>query len=511
MSTRSTVRNLCLGLSLSAALFNPVMADSTSSSTLAGNAKPLMTLAWSPAETEAKPVHPAGMRNGVLEPEKGNELHIPGVVPMFWLTAKATPQQAKAVLDQQPEGYRCMLWVWDGLGGDPLKNDQDKLKAADGTMVRGIWADHGIAKTATAMRKFFTQYKQIGGKIDYLILDYEENFTRWGKGMSELAFDAIGHDPRFAKEGWPARIGCKNLVEELIKKPYPTDHQVKWNRVMSGHIASVLNQSIYEPVSKIFPDIKMSNYGNAYKYNVPDLNGHLFPPPSMPIAKHFGTHQSADTYGSIKDGLKNKKLDGESFGDSPFQSLILGVNSARDMAASSSVGVMPWISFRAYVRNCFYGNTDYYQELVLHVAMTNPDVLLLWNPYPWKPKLDPSMYNSNKQDQLVGRLVGEFNQLVGYADREPVSTKLAAWHALYLLSGMTVGDQTIWRFTPRLDLTTNEKVSATLVSKHPLTFRVGDKTLVFPNGTLKETGDDAPLGFWIVTPASTRLSFSDAK
>lgn len=470
--------------------------------------KPLSALAWSPARIAASDQPTLNMHNGIVEPQPGEqELHIPHVVPMFWLKADSTPEQAKAALDQQPEGYRCMIWVWNGIGGDPLKNEADKIKAADGSLVRSIWADHGIAQTAGAMRDFFTEYKKIGGKVDYIVMDYEDGLTRWHRGMTAEAFAAIENDPRFKAEGWPEKLGFSDLPKELVKTPYPSENQKKWNLFMKAQGADILNQSIYEPVRKFFPNVKISNYGNAYTPGVPDINGHIHDAQAVDGIYHVGTHQSAETYGRINPGLAGKKLDGErAFGSGTFKSLVLGVNSARAMAMHHSVPFMPWISYRAFAgESCFYGNTDYYQELVLHVAMTNPDVILLWNPHQWKAGQNPATCSDNAQDQLVGRLLAQFNELAGFAERRTLVTELSDWYGSFVLSGMTLNGRSVWRLTPELDLTVGEKADMTLVSTEPLTFSVKGRTVTFRNGRMVKAGNtDAPLGFWIITPMSEK-------
>ena len=387
-------------------------ADDTSPDNL------LIVLAWSPAASEASDTSALGGKNGVVEyPPDEQAPAIANVVPMFWLKADVTPEQAKLALDQQPEGYRCMIWVWDGLGGDPLKSDADKIKASDGSLVRGIWAEHGVAQTAAAMRDFFTHYKSLGGKLDYLVLDYEEGFTRWHRGMTPKAFAAIESDPRFSSEGWANKLGFNDLVVELTEKPFPTVNQKNWNAVMGAHRVELLNSSISDPVLAIFPNAKISNYGDADLAGLPDLNGHERLNISS-LRRHTGTHQSANVYGIIQSGLSRKKFNGEqAFGSGPFQSLVLGVNTARAMAIHGETPFMPWVGFLAFVgRGSEYSGSDYYQEMLLHVAMTGPEVILYWNPYPWRANQDPTRWSDAEQDQLVGRLMRQFNTLAGFED-----------------------------------------------------------------------------------------------
>ena len=132
-------------------------------------------------------------------------------------------------------------------------------------------------------------------------------------------------------------------------------------------------------------------------------------------------------------------------------------------------------------------------------------MLLYWNPRPWKPEHDPSTLTTNAQDELVSRLLTQFNTQAGYADRKPLSIELVDWYASYVLSGMTVNHQTLWRFTPELNLEAGEQADSTIVSRKPLVFRIKGITVKFPHGSLLDTGgEDAPLGFWIIAPASER-------
>lgn len=89
--------------------------------------------------------------------------------------------------------------------------------------------------------------------------------------------------------------------------------------------------------------------------------------------------------------------------------------------------------------------------------------------------------------------------------RDCLLSWLDYYQEIVLHIAMIANGTVLWCFTSELDLQAGEKVESTLVSTDPLTFHVNNQTIIFPKGNIKSVTDNlAPLGFWIITPASVK-------
>ena len=171
---------------------------------------------------------------------------------------------------------------------------------------------------------------------------------------------------------------------------------------------------------------------------------------------------------------------------------MLAVNQGRASALSSPVPLAIWIAWRGY-RTDFedkpldnpprssFGNTDYYQELVFHAAMLSPDLFLLWSACRWRQDQKAEDWCQQKHLKLLDQMLSQVNGLVGYSDRKTLVESLAPWHAPFLLSGCVGNGQSVWRLTPDPQQSPVE-LAKILKSEQPLTFVIGNQTLVLPGG-----------------------------
>lgn len=394
---------------------------------------------------------------------------------------------------------------------------------AGNATIRGIWWDASVEAIRKRFDAYFRAYKAAGGKLDMFVLDYEGGLSNWHLGRSEARYLAIQNDPRFAEVA--KELGFSDLMTVCDwNKHRSTGNYLKWNAVMQRRVAGYVSRAVYEPIRKHFPHVKFSNYGHYYqlpKYSIPDTNGHDYG--KYGFAGHVGTHQSMPLYASIGQ-LRGRKLDGKrEYSDTPFGGFRLSLNGMRAAALSSDVPILPWISHKGF-DGSRVRESDLYQELIFHVALTGADDFLFWNAYPWRESQDTNLWGNPRDDKLFSDCLRQLDDLVGFADRKTLVGELAGWYDEYALTGMTANGRSVWRLTPRLETNYAEHPGSTdgrkdrrmrptqhldrqtsVITADPPTFRIGDTMIAFPSGQIFSPAQElSQQGFWIVAPEDCR-------
>jgi len=370
------------------------------------------------------------------------------ITPTVWIKKDSDPVEIAKLSLERPEGHRA-LFSWD-LHHGLLDNPDDRCRTAAGELAPhlGVWPEHGVEAVRARFDDFFRRFKDAGGQADLMILDFEGGFSNWhmdSKTREERCL-AIQNDPRFP--GLAKKLGFSDM--RTVANFRSGRNYLKWNAVTAGLVDDALNRAVFAPVRKHFPAIECSNYGsyvttepNAY----PDLHGHNQWRDGIPM----GTHQSRSFYTSIGQ-LAAVKLDGMNpFGQSPFAGLLLSINGLRAMMRSSAVPIQPWIAWQRYMgepgRPSTVGNTPYYRELVIHLALHGVEEFLFWNPHPWRKDQRPESLSMPKDEKLLDDILTDLNQRLSIAGRKPVTTEAIAWDTRVIASGLQVADRVVWRFT----------------------------------------------------------------
>ena len=440
------------------------------------------------------------------------------IVPFYWLRLSdlSDPNsaviKAKAATDSMPEGHR-VLFSWD-LHREMSYHPSDALKDSLGKIVgytdkenrfipyHGIWWDHGVEVIQRRFDDFFRRYSAIGGRVDVVVLDFEEGFSNWHLenkakreygGATEAYFLAIQNDPRFSSVS--QELGFSDL--RTVLHWYSNENYLKWNALMSDRVAAYINKAVYEPIKKYFPNVKMTNYGNYYhsmSYPVPDRNGH--PTYKYGNGNHVGTHQSRSLYGWLGN-VRNLRLDGTNKYDATsFNAFRHDVNKIRAMKLSSNVPIYAWVSNKEFGESLL-NSSDLYQELIFHIGLTGVEGFLFWNP------TETSTPATSKSNELLSDCLKQMDQLVGFDDRKTLVDRLVGWGDHYVLTGMRANNRSVWRFTPKLE--GKETIENILVNVFPATFRVGSTTVTVPNGkVLIPDNRLSQQGYWIVEATESR-------
>jgi hypothetical protein len=390
-----------------------------------------------------------------------------------------------------------------------------------------IWWDNGTNELAGLLDAFFQAYQNLGGELDYIIGDYEKSMSisalkALGGDPIEVKFDSIVNDPRYQTEIRPKLedLGFVFQSDTTINELYyvykywdnpPQDgtqlsHYI-WNNLMDQRKNGYLNQAVFEPVRKYFPNVKYSNYNSMVKeakYKFIDNNGtkHYLGGDNLSLA---GTHSSPPLYGSLGAQLLTTSPPEDYPGDflaTPFNSVLFDQQKYRPAVVSTEDHhVMPWVAWRGKINEgVAYGDTDYYNENILHIGLGNPDPFLFFNN-------SLSSTYSEEDDTIFSNLMFELDELVGFEDRRSLIDSTMDWGAKYILTGMEAGGRNVWRITPDLSVpgVTLENFLHSDKNKY-IKFKIGDQIIKFPEGSYiyKPEKENSSFGYWVISPINTR-------
>jgi len=468
-----------------------------------------------------------------------------------------TGYMMRAITAQRARGGKAVIMDWNLWGGGnnvlnwkvkaPLFNHSlDRCKNPDGTFTQFpcMWQDKGVADTRANYSDYFTRLKseldRADETVDFLILDIEPGFNAWvirnwpcaGLNVNDTTecpegvnIPGIGRQFSQVLQNEPNNLtlfddaGTNNLTWIY---EWRTPYMWQFDARMIERNADHLNTAIYDTVKGFYSNIDVSNY--AYDYNNLTFRrwGHKTREYLRSGLAHVGTHQAPSLYaGDFMNICLNQIEDKiiqcnwanptspppNGYSNTPFNAFKYDINELRSakINAPPNVQLSPWISHKTFEGSLIRGS-DLYQEQLIHIALTNPEYIIGWNPHPWAQGQDKTIMASNITDYLLDATMKEIEKVAWFEGRQTLVTQLglASWKADFVLTGMSSAGRKVWRFTPNLDATNGVGIELTNISESPnVVLQTTDYTLTFTNGVIHRP--DRPVstqGLWIVQPAN---------
>lgn len=444
------------------------------------------------------------------------------ITSVIRVTPETNAASLKQELDQKPEGRKAIQsWhfeTYDTYHGSFWLPPEDRCIDSSGayTAYYCPWLYNYTSTIKARMQNFFNTYKQIGGKVDIVVLDTEQGFSRWQVTEAQLA--AIQSDPRFSTNdarfpqsdiryrALATQLGTSDLNKvwsytwtgHSSPEPY---YYVIWNNLLIDWVHAYQNDAIYAPIRQHFPSVKLSQYEAVHRspsLYVPDEAGHndsyCSPGLYCSTGSHVGTEQAPRLlYDENVPMIGNAPLtlSGQTYTQTSFNGFKYNVNRVREAyLASTSTPMSPWVAFKSLT------DARYYEEALLHVLLLRTEYVLYWN-----PKEGPPSDATDADDEAVAKSIDEYNKLVGYSSKQIRTTTLTDWKADYVLSGALSMGRKVWRFTPNTD--DSSSAQSKIVSETPqgVVVQTAQARITFTDGRIHRPANPvSSRGLWIIQP-----------
>jgi cytochrome c553/chitodextrinase len=355
-----------------------------------------------------------------------------------------------------------------------------QVMTANGSLLpeHGIWLEQGVATVRQRVSDFFRLYRQAGGELDLVALDY--------RGLSLTAADlqavaeasgslpdylaAIEADPRFAEV--KAQLGFGNLLSLYAGDTRAAKRQQRWNAVMKQRMAAYLQQAFYQPLAAVFPQVQVTArdyYRQTADFSVP---GNAFEQTSGALA---GNAQGRHLSGVLPAG--GLQIAGKAYAPTAFNAFRYETNRVRGMVLSAPEAVFPTLNAKNQPETtpgmaALLQGSDLYQEMVIHAALAGARQFVYQN------------QNAPADDEtLLDNTLKEVDQYLGATVMTPAIDNLVDWQQPFVLSGATGAKGKVWRFTPRLDAYTS--IASTISQQQPAVFHVGGMQITVPGAKVE--------------------------
>ena len=414
---------------------------------------------------------------------------------------KANAEIIKKEMDRREPGKRYLYIHTDSV--------QDIL--TQGTDV--LWKKENVEELAALLDNFFSIYYEVGGELDGIYTDNEAVMNTWQvrgfnpDGLSTTAeiidrnLENIVSDPTYTnylrpklvERGFNFKIntdlGRNELYDVGYYQAYVNPDKVSkgysnyliWDAVTANYKNECLTKGIYEPAKKYFPNVYYCNYSSGDRIAA-DYTG--------------GVHKYELGGDRTKAGTHSCPVLYDSSAGSPYLEVRGLANSMRGVMLATEGGkVMPWVVSKGY-HNFSHISEDlpYFYEYLFHIALCNPEVLLLYG---------PRYYSDDPTDRVQLNITGmrealeEFNEYAVKADAQTLIENRMNTQD-FMVSGMYTNGRNLWRITPD-----NTVVSVENFLKsddgNP-TFYVSGQTVTFPGGTILDNMY-SEYGYWVETEA----------
>ncbi|MBE7035751.1 MAG: hypothetical protein E7403_00495 [Ruminococcaceae bacterium] len=437
-----------------------------------------------------------------------------------------TARKMKTYFDTIPDGKRAV-------------NPFNSLSEGTRAETNAFWYD-GIPKYEALMDEIIYYYKRLGGKpIDAVVCDHESACNVWyqesnasKRGMTMDQYYALAEtDPRYPElrqsvidYGIPIYEGDDH--PELYHL-YAYANTGELNSPVKQHVYNGIGwagewfmencmEKVYQVWKKHYPDISFSDYGSgvsAEPSRTSSAAGHMYGlyREATPMEERKivgGTHVSPNFYLRVDKGLEGAPPPDYPYAtyySTPFNTILLNLVSAQSnvLYLPGQRYFRPWVGSYTWS----YNNrgpaaaTDYYKEFIYHLGLLESDQFLFYN---------YEAGNEGIDDNLVfSELLKDLDYMIGFEDRKTLIKDFTPWDSRYILTGMSAGGKNVWRITPDMSTADVPTIESFKVSDNPLTFRIGQQTVEFPEGSYiyEPSGERefaySKAGYWVITPEGT--------
>ena len=444
---------------------------------------------------------------------------------------KTIAQKTKEDFNSRPEGTRYI-------------NFTGAVHILESLVENYVYYDKAVVAIREWLEEFLTEYKRIGGLLEGICLDVEyidggawEIHKAYGSdskpGSNPNVYADIVNDPRYLSEIRP-------MLEERGFSFYPASKQtakktelfsmytqdskpyIIWNNVNRIRLSKALDDAVYVPLTKYYPDALISDYQVRYTYGwqktvmnyASPMSGNSMGVGGVSCFNCY-TARPADTIYGAKDS-KGKynyttpaSCNSAAYELTPFNTSLWELNIFKNMYdATPSEKIAAHITYFNYNPNKTgtYANTPYYTETIFHVGMLDPQPFMSYiierevfeggDVYD-----DPNIGDYGYVVKVVNDIMEELTRVAGASDRKPINIP-ATWNSKFILSGMYAGGRNIWRITP--DTSTGVSLEEFKVKDKAPTFYINGQTITFPQGRIIEDSDILQVGscgYWVETPA----------
>ena len=440
-----------------------------------------------------------------------------------------SPQEIKQCLDAVPAGRRALHLQGGIFLQAPARAKGSSCGAwgdVDAAYSRGcsLWADKWKRIVSKRFDEWFARLKALGGSVDVIMLDFEgQPYWEWQHYANDS--NTLQADPR-----WPAvreELNSKGRLFGVSFDDLSDMHswgmdssdfrQFVWADVMLSRRGRYLNETLFDPARKSFPQVKGSDYDHSH-HPAPGKQwafaaGGVTKQP-LCCGSHVGTHGSRAYYGwstSQKPTIawtapasKNGKVAAMNVSapNTPFNMMLHYIRQIRgELLSVPGVGMMPWVQPK---------NSSWYSKLCHTAACSNHSTLSLDGT--WEEMLFHMALNGVSEflwyragDEFVTEGIKNFTAVLVELDEVVARhTTLADAHCAgesvtfadeSLLSGIRAAQGSVYRFSPRAPM-----AEVSVVSENPATFRIGGREVApVKGGVLQKRASVGTNGFWIAT------------
>jgi len=435
-------------------------------------------------------------------------------------------QKLTDALNARPEGMR----YWTLFGPSKI------MKLAP---EKALFMDHGIDQLYNMVDAVMKKMAEQGAKIDGVVVDIEyvglgcyylidantdhqtNNLTKNPNLLKQIVADPryateirpllVEYGFQFYEAADPSQQAAYTEIFSITKAAGSKYEQSRlvWDTVMRIHLNRYVDEWLYTPLQKYFPEATLSDYQSLDSATwlkmaaVTDdgivmSGGNSKKSGNVSTYSYYYSRPSSDFY---KNNQKYSGYNDVIFAAEPFSNLLYDINFTRHMYESTDTKMIaPWITGYTYggKKEQSMAYTPYYAELLYHLGMFDPEPFLS---YTYTGDLDgPGEWELTSQ--IMNDVMAELTRVAGYSDRKPISMP-QNWNSKYVLSGMYANGRNIWRITPNTNVISvaDFQVAGTTDP----TFRVNGETVTFPGGKIiadTEIKNCGSCGYWVETAAN---------